>query len=113
MGETTRCGPTADECDFYPIRIAVTAAACFSSCGGYDGMLPAWSDPDYILQSQPLSAGGSAIQDVKARGAAHCGDAVKDVNIADKNRNGAVIFELRARFHCAQCQERVDNPNCQ
>jgi hypothetical protein len=89
---------------FQPIRFVVTAASCFSACGGYDGIKPTYV-PETLAPNpiQSLSAGGTKNFDVHAPAAMPCGSPTVDCNIVFKNSDNAVIFELRARFHCAQC----------
>jgi len=55
-----------------------------------------------------LSAGQTKNYDVTKGGNTSCGSDYDDVNIVFKNGSGLPIYELRARFHCGQCQKAVD-----
>lgn len=104
----TACSPKR-QCEFAPVRLVVTAASCFKDCGGYDGMIPTYTPADFSVMTPPptLSAGQTQPYDVKASVPLECGKPHVDVTVDFKNKTGQILFEMRVRYHCAQCPALV------
>lgn len=108
VGEVWVC--TNSSCSYSTLRAVVTAAACFTDCGARSPSKPTYEPAVNAPTDVPdLSAGGTANYDILSVGAdATCGSRLKDVFVRFHNKQGAVIFEMRGRFQCLQCQALTD-----
>jgi hypothetical protein len=100
------CGAFETGCKFAKIRLTVSAASCFDSCGGISGASPTVI-PVGKATSPGLSAGATEDYDITPPVNTTCGAPYTDVNIVFKNAGGLPIYELRGRFHCGQCAKAI------
>lgn len=84
VGEQTVCSPLTS-CTFQPVRLVITAAPCFNSCGGGSSLQPVIEPATYAPNPIPsISAGQTENYDIKSPGAAACGDPEVDVTVKFK-----------------------------
>lgn len=95
------------ECVYSSRRFVVTAAPCAASCWSALGITVEYPN-GHGVTIEPMSPGETIFIDAPAGAIPKaCGTKEQSIYIKFHNELGMLVFELRARYGCAQCKAKT------